>query len=137
MSLAEAQRRDAIRRQEAKEELERLNRRRAAREVEQRLREEEEIKMQRLAESAQMSEWIAKDGEFQLQQERARAAIRIKEKRAKAVDFLALNLRYVHPVKDEEQVVDAGLEIDLDEPYNIFDVCFFSLKCRLLPAGLI
>ncbi|KAH0839716.1 mid region of cactin-domain-containing protein [Lanmaoa asiatica] len=120
LSLAEAQRRDAIRRQEAKEELERLNRRRAAREVEQRLREEEEIKMQRLAESAQMSEWIAKDGEFQLQQERVRAAIRIKEKRAKAVDFLALNLRYVHPVKDEEEV-DAGLEIDLDEPYNIFD----------------
>lgn len=121
LSFAEAQRRDAIRRQEAKEELERLNRRRAAREVEQKLREEEEIKMQRLAESAQMSEWIAKDGEFQLQQERARAAIRIKEKRAKAVDFLALNLHYVHPVKDEQ--VDPGLEIDLDEPYNIFDVC--------------
>jgi hypothetical protein len=125
LSLVDAQRRDAIRKQEAKEELERLNRRRAAREVEHRLREEEEVKMQRLAESAQMSEWIAKDGEFQLQQERARAAIRIKEKRAKAVDFLALNLRYVHPVKEEEEV-DAGLEIDLDEPYNIFDVRFFS-----------
>lgn len=127
LSLAEAQRRDAIRKQEAKEELERLNRRRAAREVEQRLREEEEIKMQRLAESAQMSEWIAKDGEFQLLQERARAAIRIKEKRAKAVDFLALNLRYVHPVKDGDDV-DAGLEIDLDEPYNIFDVRFLRGK---------
>jgi tRNA(Ser,Leu) C12 N-acetylase TAN1 len=119
--LAESQRRDAIRRQEAKEELERLNRRRAEREVEQRLREEEEIKMQRVAESAQMSDWIAKDGEFQLQQERTRAAIRIKEKRAKAVDFLALNLRYVHPVGEEEEE-DAGLEIDLDEPYNILDV---------------
>ncbi|KAF8845733.1 hypothetical protein BDN67DRAFT_1006997 [Paxillus ammoniavirescens] len=124
LSLAESQRRDAIRRQEAKEELERLNRRRAEREVEQRLREEEEIKMQRVAESAQMSDWIAKDGEFQLQQERTRAAIRIKEKRAKAVDFLALNLRYVHPVGDEEEEEkeeDAGLEIDLDEPYNILD----------------
>ncbi|KIL00023.1 hypothetical protein PAXRUDRAFT_822125 [Paxillus rubicundulus Ve08.2h10] len=120
LSLAESQHRDAIRKQEAKEELERLNRRRAEREVEQRLREEEEIKMQRVAESAQMSDWIAKDGEFQLQQERTRAAIRIKEKRAKAVDFLALNLRYVHPVGDEEEE-DAGLEIDLDEPYNILD----------------
>ncbi|KIJ70339.1 hypothetical protein HYDPIDRAFT_23454 [Hydnomerulius pinastri MD-312] len=120
LSLAEAQRRDAIRRQEAKEELERLNRRRAEREVEQRIREEEEIRMQRLSESAQMSEWIAKDGEFQLEQERSRAAIRIKEKRAKAVDFLALNLRYVHPVEDEE-ADHTGLEIDLDEPYNILD----------------
>lgn len=134
LSLAESQHRDAIRRQEAKEELERLNRRRAAREVEQRLREEEEIKMQRLAESVQMSEWVAKDGEFQLQQERARAAIRIKEKRAKAVDFLALNLRYVHLVKDEE--VDADLEIDLDEPYNIFDVRFdFFLGRGLYQLG--
>ncbi|KAH7887972.1 mid region of cactin-domain-containing protein [Phlebopus sp. FC_14] len=119
LSLAEAHHRDAIRRQEAKEELERLNRRRAEREAEQRLREEEESRMQRLAESAQMSEWIAKDSEFQLDQERNRAAIRIKEKRAKAVDFLALNLRYVHPVEDEED--DTGLEIDLDEPYNILD----------------
>jgi hypothetical protein len=37
MSPADTQRRDAMRRQEAKEELERLNRRRAEREAEQRL----------------------------------------------------------------------------------------------------
>jgi hypothetical protein len=117
LSLAESQSRDAIRRQDAKEELERLNRRRAEREVEQRLREEEEMRMQRLQESAQMSDWLSKEGNFQLDQERRRATIRIKEKRAKAIDFLALNLKYVNPPAD-----DAGLEIDLDEPYNIFDV---------------
>ncbi|KAG6878249.1 hypothetical protein C0993_010021 [Termitomyces sp. T159_Od127] len=124
ISLAEAQRRDVIRRQEAKEELERLNRRRAEREVEQRLREEEELRNQRLQESAQMSEWLSKEGGFQLDQERTRAAIRIKEKRAKAIDFLALNLKYVNPIVDEDENAeyeDAGLEIDLDEPYNIFD----------------
>ncbi|KAI9447758.1 mid region of cactin-domain-containing protein [Lactarius indigo] len=122
LSPAEAQRRDAMRRQEAKEELERLNRRRAEREAEQRLREEEEVRMQRLAESAQMAEWTAKDGDFQLDQERRRAAIRVKEKRAKAIDFLALNLRYVNPVDDkEDEPEEAGLEIDLDEPYNILD----------------
>ncbi len=126
MSLAEAQRRDAIRRQDAKEELERLNKRRAEREVEQRLREEEELRMQRLQESAQMSEWLEKEEDFQLEQERARATIRIKEKRAKAIDFLALNLKYVNPPDDEEKPDedndDAALEIDLDEPYKIFDV---------------
>ncbi|KAH9482412.1 Cactin [Psilocybe cubensis] len=125
LTLAESQRRDAIRRQEAKEELERLNRRRAEREVEARLREEEELRMSRLQESAQMSEWLSKDGDFQLEQERRRAAIRIKEKRAKAIDFLALNLKYVNPPNDEEEKEEdeeeAGLEIDLDEPYNIFD----------------
>ena len=123
LSLAEAQRKDAIRRQEAKEELERLNKRRAEREAEQRLREEEEIRMQRLAESAQMADWLAKEEDFQLEQERSRAAIRIKEKRAKAIDFLAMNLRYVNPISDDnEEVNDEELEIDLDEPYNITDV---------------
>lgn len=123
MSLAESQRRDALRRQEAKEELERLNKRRAEREVEQRLREEEEMRMQRMQESAQMSDWLAKDGEFQLDQERQRASIRIAEKRAKAIDFLALNLKYTSPLDEGDQGIDdAGLEIDLDEPYNIFEV---------------
>lgn len=136
MSLAESQRRDALRRQEAKEELERLNKRRAEREVEQRLREEEEMRMQRLQESAQMSDWLSKDGDFQLVQERRRAAIRIKEKRAKAIDFLALNLKYVNPPVEEEEKTaeddDAGLEIDLDEPYNIFDVRRILLSpCQL------
>ncbi|EJD01195.1 uncharacterized protein FOMMEDRAFT_110825 [Fomitiporia mediterranea MF3/22] len=124
LTLAEAQRRDAIRRQEAKEELERLNKRRAEREVEQQLKEEEEIRMQRLAESAQMAEWLAKDGDFQLEQERRRAGIRLKEKRAKAVDFLVLNLKYVDPSEDVDDGLgldDAGLEIDLDEPYAILE----------------
>ncbi|KAF8915819.1 mid region of cactin-domain-containing protein [Mucidula mucida] len=124
MSMADSQRRDAIRRQEAKEELERLNRRRAEREADQRIREEEELRMQRLQESAQMSEWLAKEGDFRLEQERNRAAIRIREKRAKAIDFLALNLKYVNPPQDKDEddnQDDAGLEIDLDEPYNIFD----------------
>ncbi|KAI0677498.1 mid region of cactin-domain-containing protein [Trametes maxima] len=122
LSLEESQRRDALRRQEAKEELERLNKRRAEREAEQRLREEEEVRMQRLAESAQMADWLAKEEDFQLEQERNRAMIRIKEKRAKAIDFLALNLRYVNPPSEEDdELTKEGLEIDLDEPYTIVD----------------
>ncbi len=125
LSLSEAQRRDVIRRQDAKEELERLNKRRAEREAEQKLRDEEELRMQRLQESVKMSEWLSKEGDFQLEQERMRATIRIKEKRAKAIDFLALNLKYVNAPGDADAVNqedDAGLEIDLDEPYNILDV---------------
>ena len=123
LTVAEAERRDALRRQEAKEELERLNKRRAEREVEMKLREEEEARMQRLTESAQMAEWISKEGDFQLEQERKRAAIRLKEKRAKAIDFLALNLKHASMNDGEEDSLDdAGLEIDLDEPYAIFDV---------------
>ncbi|OJT10565.1 Cactin [Trametes pubescens] len=125
LSLEESQRRDALRRQEAKEELERLNKRRAEREAEQRIREGEEIRMHRLQESAQMADWLGKEEDFQLDQERNRAMIRIKEKRAKAIDFLALNLRYVNPTTEEEgdddELTKEGLEIDLDEPYTIVD----------------
>ena len=139
LTLAESQRRDALRRQEAKEELERLNRRRAEREAEQRLREEEELRMQRLAESAQMSDWLAKDGDFQLEQEKRRASIRIKEKRAKAIDFLSLNLKYAKPFSGDDDPWgsdDAGLEIDLDEPYNIFEVSLFhKLEAQSVPES--
>ncbi len=144
LTYAESQRRDAVRRQEAKEELERLNRRRAEREADQRLREEEELRMQRLQESAQMSEWLSKESDFRLEQERKRATIRIQEKRAKAIDFLALNLKYVNPSTEDEDggEEDAGLEIDLDEPYNIFDVrnayinlVSPSLSSRTLPTS--
>ncbi|KAG8964521.1 hypothetical protein FRC03_001687, partial [Tulasnella sp. 419] len=125
LTPVEAKRRDELRRQEAKEELERLNKRRAQREADQALREEEEARMQRMAESAQMAEWIAKDGEFQLEQERRRAGIRLKEKRAKAIDFLALNLKFASNEQDKNDdgldLDEVGMEIDFDEPYAIFE----------------
>ena len=81
-----------------------------------------------------MSEWLSKEGDFQLEQERQRAAIRIKEKRAKAIDFLALNLKYINPPHSDEKTeeADAGLEIDLDEPYNIFTVSFLAAIASFL-----
>lgn len=90
--------------------------------------------MQRLAESAQMAAWISKEGDFQLEQERRRAGIRLKEKRGKAIDFLALNLKFAtdgdgDEVDDGLGLDDIGLEIDFDEPYVIFEVrglCSFS-----------
>ena len=141
-------RKDALRRLEAKEELERLNKKRADREVEMRLREEEEAKQRRLAESAQMASWHAKEDEFQLEQSRRRAGIRLREQRAKAIDFLAINLRFADPkslgkhtaaigalasrkseVEREEEEegwgwADAGFEFEIDEPWRIFEVGF-------------
>ncbi|KAH7343317.1 mid region of cactin-domain-containing protein [Rhizoctonia solani] len=125
ISLQESQQREAMRRQEAKEELERLNKRRAEREIEQQLREEEDARMQRMAESAQMAQWISKEGDFQLEQERRRAGIRLKEKRGKAIDFLVLNLKFATDaggeIDDGLGLDDIGLEIDFDEPYAIFE----------------
>ncbi len=117
------------------EELERLNARRAEREVERELREEEEARMARMAESAQMAEWVAKEDTFHLEQSRRRAGIRMRENRAKAIDFLAINLRFAdaQATKDSRAIAlgnedddgwgweDAGLEWEIDEPWLIFE----------------
>ncbi|ORY34113.1 mid region of cactin-domain-containing protein [Naematelia encephala] len=146
LTLEEIARKDAIRRIEAKEELERLNKRRADREVEMALRDEEDQKMKRAAEDAAMAEWIAKEDDFQLEQSRRRAGIRLREQRAKAIDFLAINLRFAdakalgkhtaaigvlaNPRKseierEEEEEgwgwADAGFEFEIDEPWRIFE----------------
>lgn len=125
----EARRKDAERRAEAKEELERLNRRRADREAEMEIREQEAMRMARDQESAHMDAWIAKEDEFHLEQGMRRAQIRMREGRAKPIDLLALNLKWSKPKipgedEDEEDEEDdgIGLDVDLDEPYLIFDV---------------
>lgn len=147
MTPEEIQRKDAIRRIEAKEELEKLNKKRAEREVEMALRDEEETRMKRMAEDAAMAEWIAKEDSFQLEQSRRRAGIRLRMQRAKAIDFLAINLRFAdvsamarttaalgaltnpraaEVAREEEEEgwgwADAGFEFEIDEPWKIFEV---------------
>lgn len=149
LSAEDIARKDAQRRKEAEEELAKLNKKRADREVERALRDEEEAKSRRLAEDAAMAEWVAREDSFLLEQSRRRAGIRLREQRAKAIDFLAINLRFadasaggrstaamsaiVNPhaaeVEREEEEAgwgwsDAGFEFEIDEPWRIFDVGF-------------
>ncbi|GMK59549.1 hypothetical protein CspeluHIS016_0801550 [Cutaneotrichosporon spelunceum] len=142
LSPEEAARRDAARRLEAEEELAKLQKKRAEREVERALREEEETRLRRAADDAAMAGWVAKEDAFLLEQSRRRAGIRLREQRAKAIDFLAINLRFASTgrsaasmVRDNpraEEVVreedeeawgwaDAGYAFEIDEPYRIFD----------------
>ncbi|KNZ48795.1 hypothetical protein VP01_540g8 [Puccinia sorghi] len=87
----------------------------------------------------EMTEWISKEGNCQLEKARKRAKIRVREKRAKSIDLLALNLKWGHRdfeaeenlkknvvqglINETSQEGDlgAGMEVDLDEPYTIFD----------------
>lgn len=54
-----------------------------------------------------------------MEQAKQRAAIRIRDGRAKPIDILAMDLRLANEPEKVEEEVD--LEIDLDEPYTIFD----------------
>lgn len=83
-----------------------------------------------MAESAQMAAWIDKEDDFHLEQAKRRAEIRVRERRAKPIDFLALNLKWSQPplqpgdegYDEQEEDEGEGLEVDLEEPYAIFDV---------------
>ncbi|TKY86738.1 hypothetical protein EX895_004378 [Sporisorium graminicola] len=128
LTREEAEKRDAQRRQEAMAEIEKLNAKRAERENLAAEREEEEARMARLAESAQMASWVAKEDDFHLEQAQRRAVIRVKENRAKPIDLLSINLKWADPniiaeqeSKQDDDDDEAGLEIDLDEPYTIFE----------------
>lgn len=98
------------------------------------LREEESMRAARMAESAQMSAWIDREDDFHLEQAKKRAEIRVRERRAKPIDFLALNLKWSQPplqegdegFDEEEEDEGVGLDVDLEEPYTIFDVRFLS-----------
>lgn len=136
MSIEEGQRRDFARRVEAREELEKLNRRREEREKEREEREKEDARLAMMNESEQMREWIAREDDFYLEQAKKRAEIRVKESRAKPIDFLALNLKWSVPngqrtstsVWDNEDDEGEGLDVDLEEPYAIFEVSpYFAL----------
>lgn len=54
-----------------------------------------------------------------MEQAKQRAAIRIRDGRAKPIDILAMNLRLSNEPDKVEDEVD--LEIDLEEPYTIFE----------------
>ncbi|KAF9182681.1 hypothetical protein BGZ50_004778 [Haplosporangium sp. Z 11] len=123
ISGAESARRDIIRREEARLELEKLTKKRAEREREREEREEELIRIQRASEQAQLGDWQAQEEEFHLKQAKRRAEIRIKSNRAKPIDILATNIKLISENDDdmEEDEDDIGLEIDVEEPYTIFD----------------
>jgi hypothetical protein len=125
ISSAESARRDVARREEAKIELEKLNKKRAEREREREEREEEMLRIQRATEQAQLGDWQAQEEEFHLKQAKRRAEIRIKSNRAKPIDILAMNIKLISDRREEDEEEDEddiGLEIDVDEPYTIFDV---------------
>ncbi|WFD30175.1 hypothetical protein MSPP1_001192 [Malassezia sp. CBS 17886] len=132
ISPEEAAAREAARREETAQEVERLAARRMQRERAKREREETQSQAARLAESAAMAAWVAKEDDFQLEQTRRRAVIRVRENRAKPIDLLVINQLWVNPLQGRRQPSSdtdgsdsdddgAGLEIDLEEPYAVLD----------------
>lgn len=68
-----------------------------------------------------MREWVSKEDEFVLKQSKRKAHIRIKERRAKSIDWLAVTLDVIDSKKD--LLEDDGRETDIEviNPAGVFE----------------
>ncbi|WFD41767.1 hypothetical protein MPSI1_000403 [Malassezia psittaci] len=130
LSRDEIQRRDSEKRADAMREMERLNAQRAQREREYKARTAQNSS-QFHTDSSAVREWVAKEDQFDLEQMKLRAKIRMREGRAKPIDILVLNWMWADPerqrVADDDE--DAGLESDLsDVPRALKDLSLTGLE---------
>lgn len=107
VSEEELERRNRLKLEENRRELEKVKQRRLEREREQEEREDEMTRIQRDKEAAQFQEWEKQEDIFHLQQAILRSKIRIDDGRAKPIDLLA---RYISAEGE-----DFGVE--MLEPY--------------------
>lgn len=79
------------------------------------------MKINQLQEDERMREWVAQEDEFVLRQAKKKAEIRVKEGRAKPIDWLAVTLRVVDPTRDplDDEVDEKDLEFV--DPESVFD----------------
>lgn len=81
----------------------------------------EQTRLNQIQEAEQMREWVSKEDEFVLQQSKKKAHIRVREGRAKNIDWLAVTLSVIDPTTDplEDEINDT--EVDIVDPTGIFE----------------
>lgn len=107
MQQEELERRNKLKQEENRLELEKVKKRRLEREQERARREDELQQLQRQKEAAQFKEWEKQEDTFHLQQAKLRSKIRIQDGRAKPIDLLA---KYI-------STEDEDLAVEMHEPY--------------------
>lgn len=82
-----------------------------------------------LTEEEQSRKFVADEDKFVLKQSKMKANIRVREGRAKPIDRLAFNLRYIDPERDVFDDDDADIDIVVDAPTKIVnDLTLAQLK---------
>lgn len=81
----------------------------------------EQTRRNQLQEAEQMREWVSQEDQFVLKQAKKKAAIRVKEGRAKPIDWLAVTLRVIDPTRDllDDDAPDS--ELDIVDPDGVFE----------------
>lgn len=74
-----------------------------------------------LSQDDQERKFVADEDKFVLKQSKKKADIRVREGRAKAIDYLAFNLRYIDTERDIFDDDDGDAEIDVPSPETVLD----------------
>lgn len=74
-----------------------------------------------MQEAEQMRQWVAKEDEFVLSQSKKKAHIRVKEGRAKTIDWLAVTLGVIDPTKDLLEDDEVEDDLDVIDPSGVFE----------------
>ncbi|MCJ1272955.1 hypothetical protein MMC21_000744 [Puttea exsequens] len=81
----------------------------------------EQTRLNQIQEAEQMREWVSKEDDFVLQQSKKKAHIRVKEGRAKVVDWLAVTLGVIDPTKDLLETDSYENDVDIVDPTGVFE----------------
>jgi hypothetical protein len=82
---------------------------------------QEQMRLNQLQEEEQARQWVAQEDSFVLTQAKKKAEIRVKEGRAKPIDWLAVTLRAIDPTRNllDDEMSDADL--DLIDPIGVLE----------------
>lgn len=81
----------------------------------------DQVLLNQLQEDEQAREWVAQEDVFVLKQAKKKAEIRVKEGRAKPIDWLTVTLRVIDPTRNplDDEVADS--ELELVDPDGVFE----------------
>ena len=86
----------------------------------------EQTRLNQIQEAERMREWVSQEDDFVLKQSKMKAQIRVREGRAKPIDWLAVTLSVIDATRDPLE--DEGVESDVDvvDPAGIFEGMGYS-----------
>lgn len=82
-----------------------------------------QVALNALQEAEQARAWVAQEDKFILQQSKKKAEIRVKDGRAKPIDYLAVNLRVIDEDREVNPLDDdiPDEELDIVDPEGMLD----------------
>ena len=81
----------------------------------------EQTRLNQIQEAERMREWVSQEDNFVLKQSKKKAQIRVREGRAKPIDWLAVTLSVIDPTKDPLEDESIESDVEIVDPAGIFE----------------